>query len=64
SVALVREALQYSDQYAQSWQIWSPGSDGFVVPATVNGQAGVWVFHLGSDPVNIGNGTWAAWSHS
>lgn len=64
SAALVREALQYSDQYAQSWQIWSPGSDGFVVPATFEDQAGVWVFPLGSDPVNIGGGTWAAWSHS
>jgi TolB protein len=64
SGSLVREALQYFDQYAQSWQIWSPSSDAIVFPGTVAGEAGIWVIGIdGGQPTRIGDGDWAAWSH-
>lgn len=62
--SLVREALAFFDQYAQSWQIWSPDSSAFVLPGTREGESGIWVIPAdGSDPIRVGDGDWAAWSH-
>lgn len=62
--SLVTEALQYFDQYAQSWQVWSPGSDAFVFPGTIGDDSGIWVYGLSDEPpARVGDGEWAAWSH-
>lgn len=63
SPTLVAEALQYSDQYAQSWQVWNPGSTAFVLPGEIQGDSGVWVIPTAGDPMRISDGTWAAWSN-
>ncbi len=62
-MSLVREALQFSDQYAESWQMWSPGSDAVVLPGTVDQERGIWVMPLEGSPQRVGDGEWAAWSH-
>ncbi len=64
SVALLSEALAFFDQYAQSWNVWSPDSDAIVFPGSIDGSGGVWVVPLdGSGPRNVSDGRWAAWSH-
>lgn len=62
-VSLIGEALQFSDQYAESWQMWSPGSDAVVLPGTVDQERGIWMMPLEGSPQRIGDGEWAAWSH-
>lgn len=64
SPQLAGEALQYSDQYAQSWQVWSPGSDSFVLPGAIGDEAGIWVIPVVGEPSLISDGVWAAWSHN
>lgn len=62
--SLITEALAFFDQYAQSWRMWSPGSDAIVLPGTIEDDEGIWVIPAdGSDPVNIYDGDWAAWSY-
>jgi hypothetical protein len=62
--SLITEALAFFDQYAQSWQMWSPDSNAIVLPGTIGNAAGIWVVGLdGGDPLNISDGEWAAWSH-
>lgn len=62
--SLITEALAFFDQYAQSWRMWSPGSDAIVLPGTIEEGEGIWVIPVdGSDPVNISDGDWAAWSY-
>jgi TolB protein len=62
--SLITEALAFFDQYAQSWRMWSPGSDAIVLPGTIEEDDGIWVIPVdGSDPVNISDGDWAAWSY-
>lgn len=62
--SLITEALAFFDQYAQSWRMWSPGSDAIVLPGTIEDDEGIWVIPVdGSDPVNISDGDWAAWSY-
>lgn len=62
--SLITEALAFFDQYAQSWRIWSPGSNAIVLPGVIEEDAGVWVIPVdGSDPLNISDGDWAAWSY-
>jgi hypothetical protein len=62
--SLISEALAFFDQYAQSWQMWSPDSAAVVFPGTIGDAAGIWVIGLdGADPLNISDGEWAAWSH-
>jgi hypothetical protein len=62
--SLITEALAFFDQYAQSWQMWSPDSNAIVLPGTIGDAAGIWVVGLdGGDPLNISDGEWAAWSH-
>jgi TolB protein len=62
--SLITEALAFFDQYAQSWRMWSPGSDAIVLPGTIEEDDGIWVIPIdGSDPVNISDGDWAAWSY-
>lgn len=62
--SLITEALAFFDQYAQSWRMWSPGSDAIVLPGSIEDDEGVWVIPVdGSDPVNISDGDWAAWSY-
>ncbi len=62
--SLISEALAFFDQYAQSWRMWSPGSDAIVLPGAIEEEEGVWVIPVdGSGPVNISDGDWAAWSY-
>ncbi|CAN5861325.1 PD40 domain-containing protein [soil metagenome] len=62
--SLISEALAFFDQYAQSWRMWSPGSDAIVLPGAIEDDEGIWVIPAdGSDPVNISDGDWAAWSY-
>ena len=62
--SLITEALAFFDQYAQSWRMWSPGSDAIVLPGTIEEDDGIWVIPVdGSEPVNISDGDWAAWSY-
>jgi len=62
--SLITEALAFFDQYAQSWRMWSPGSDAIVLPGAIEDGEGIWVLPVdGSDPVNISDGDWAAWSY-
>jgi TolB protein len=62
--SLITEALAFFDQYAQSWRMWSPGSDAIVLPGTIEEDEGIWVIPIdGSGPVNISDGDWAAWSY-
>jgi hypothetical protein len=62
--SLITEALAFFDQYAQSWQMWSPDSNAIVLPGTIGDAAGIWVVAVdGADPLNISDGEWAAWSH-
>jgi hypothetical protein len=61
--SFVAEVLPFFDQYAQSWQIWDPGSSQFVLPAQVDGEAGIWVFAAdGTGSLKVSEGSWAAWS--
>jgi hypothetical protein len=60
--SLVTETLQFFDQYAQSWQMWSPDSSAVVLPGTIDEETGIWVFSAGGEPVRISGGSWAAWS--
>lgn len=62
-VSLIGEALQFSDQYAESWQMWSPGSDAVVLPGTVDGESGIWIVPIDGAPSKLADGEWAAWSH-
>ena len=41
--SLITEALAFVDQYAQSWRMWSPGSDAIVLPGNVEQDEGIWV---------------------
>jgi hypothetical protein len=44
--------------------MWSPGSDAIVLPGTIEEDDGIWVIPVdGSEPVNISDGDWAAWSY-
>ncbi|MGF1616603.1 MAG: TolB family protein [Acidimicrobiia bacterium] len=62
--SLITEALAFFDQYAQSWRMWSPGSDAIVLPGATEEGDGIWVIPVdGSDPANISDGDWAAWSY-
>ena len=48
--SLVTETLQFFDQYAQSWQMWSPDSSAVVLPGTIDEETGIWVFSAGGEP--------------
>lgn len=62
--SLITEALAFFDQYAQSWRLWSPGSDAIVLPGAIGDVEGIWVIPVdGSDPLNISDGDWASWSY-
>jgi hypothetical protein len=62
--SLITEALAFFDQYAQSWQMWSPDSNAIVLPGSIGDAAGIWVVGIdGADPLKIADGEWAAWSH-
>ncbi len=62
--SLIRDVLQFNDQYAQSWQMWAPNSSAFAIPGEREEESGVWVVSLdGSEPVLVSDGEWAAWSH-
>jgi hypothetical protein len=62
--SLISEALAFFDQYAQSWEMWSPDSNAIVLPGSIGDAAGIWVVGLdGADPMKIADGDWAAWSH-
>lgn len=62
--SFVFQALQFFDQYAQSWQMWSPGSEAVVLPGSIGGESGVWVIPVGAgQPHLVDSGEWAAWSH-
>lgn len=62
--SLVSEALAFFDQYAQSWQMWSPDSGAVVLPGAIDGDSGIWVIPVGDgEPANVSDGQWAAWSH-
>ncbi len=62
--SLITEALAFFDQYAQSWRMWSPGSDSIVLPGVIEEGEGIWVIPVdGGDPINISDGEWAAWSY-
>ncbi len=63
--SVIAQVLPFLDQYTQSLQVWSPDSKSFVLPATRGGDSGIWVFgDAGTEPIRIGDGTWAAWSSS
>lgn len=55
--------VPFFDQYAQSMRLWSTGADAFAYPGTVDGEAGIWVQHLGEEaPRRVASGSWVAWS--
>jgi hypothetical protein len=61
--ALVTDVLRFFDQYGQSLQVWSPDSSAFVLPGAIDGETGIWVHTIaGGEPVNVADGSWAAWS--
>lgn len=61
--SLLRDALQFADQYAQSWRMWSPDSSAFVLPGRRDDVSGIWVFEVdGGEPRMVSDGYWAAWS--
>jgi TolB protein len=61
--ALVGDVLQFFDQYSQSLRLWSPDSSAVVVVGAVEGEPGIWVHEIeGSGPVDVIDGSWAAWS--
>lgn len=62
-VSLLRDALQFGDQYFQSIQLWSPASDAVAVPGRIDDEGGVWVIPIdGSDPELVSDGDWVSWS--
>lgn len=62
SASLVTETLQFFDQYAQSWQMWSPDSTAVVLPGAIGDERGVWMFPVAGEPTRVSGGSWAAWS--
>jgi hypothetical protein len=61
--SLVTDVLRFFDQYGQSLQVWSPDSSAFVLPGAIDDETGIWVHTIaGGEPVNVADGSWAAWS--
>lgn len=61
--SLVTDVLRFFDQYGQSLRLWSPDSAAFALPGAVDDDPGIWVHTIaGSDPVNVADGSWVAWS--
>lgn len=61
--SLVGDVLRFFDQYGQSLRLWSPDSAAFALPGSIADDPGIWVHTVaGGDPVNVADGSWAAWS--
>ncbi len=59
----IRDVLQFFDQYSRSLRLWSPDSSAFALAGSVDGDPGIWVKTVSADdPVEVFEGTWAAWS--
>ncbi len=64
-ISFVLGVLQFFNQYAQSYQPWSPDSAEFAVAGSINEVHGIWVQPAdGSVPRMIADGSWVAWSPS
>ena len=61
--SFVRDVLRYFNQYAQSYQPWSPDSTEFALAGQIALEPGIWVLPAdGSEPRLVAEGTWVAWS--
>lgn len=65
SLMLVRDYLQFFEQYAQSMSLWSPDGSAFAYPGmNEDGEEGIWIQAARPDraPVLVADGDFVAWS--
>jgi hypothetical protein len=61
--SLVRDVLQFFDQYAQSLSVWSADSAAVVLPGAIDEEPGIWVYMVdGTDVARVAGGSWAVFS--
>lgn len=64
TTSFANEVLPFFQQYAQSYQMWSPDSTAFAFAGTIDGEDGIWVQPIdGSPAVRVMGGTWVSWSN-
>lgn len=61
--SFIRDVLPFFNQYAQSYQVWSPDSRHFAFAGVIDGEEGIWVqAAAGGQPALVARGTWVAFS--